>query len=167
MQGYRRVMENCAEVADSLREQLEATGMFHILSDTNMAIPLVAFRFKPHSPYAHLKERELSDDLRRHGWILPSYQMPPNMHDVTVLRACVREDFSRERAEWLVRDIKETVGRMKAHEDKARARDREMEREGERVGEGEGKGEVGAGEKVGVEDGAKGELPLPKSRPLC
>ncbi|CAI5519986.1 unnamed protein product [Closterium sp. Naga37s-1] len=47
--GYRRVMENCAEVADSLQEQLEATGMFHILSDTNMGIPLVAFRFKPHS----------------------------------------------------------------------------------------------------------------------
>ncbi|CAI5513516.1 unnamed protein product [Closterium sp. Naga37s-1] len=152
--GYRRVMENCAEVADSLREQLEATGMFHILSDTNMGIPLVAFRFKPHSPYAHLRERELSDDLRRHGWILPSYQMPPNMHDVTVLRVCVREDFSRELAEWLVRDIKETVGRMKAHEDKALARDREMEREGERVGEGERKGEGGAGEeKVGVEDG--------------
>ncbi|CAI5974216.1 unnamed protein product [Closterium sp. NIES-65] len=171
--GYRRVMENCAEVADSLREQLEATGMFHILSDTNMGIPLVAFRFKPHSPYVHLSERELSDDLRRHGWILPSYQMPPNMHDVTVLRVCVREDFSRELADWLVRDIKETVVRMKAHEDKARARDREMEREGERVGERvgerEGKGEVKAGEEKGggVEDGGKGELPLPKSRPLC
>ncbi|CAI5463635.1 unnamed protein product [Closterium sp. Yama58-4] len=78
--GYRRVMENCAEVADSLREQLEATGMFHIVSDANMGIPLVAFRFKPSSPYAHLSERELTDDLRRHGWILPSYQMPPNMH---------------------------------------------------------------------------------------
>ncbi|GJP53108.1 hypothetical protein CLOM_g12240 [Closterium sp. NIES-68] len=116
-----------------------------------------------HGPYAHLSERELSDDLRRHGWILPSYQMPPDMHDVTVLRVCVREDFSRELAEWLVRDIKETVGRIKAHADKARARRGEREEEVRK----EGKAEMGAEEKVGEEDGGKGELSMPKAKPLC
>jgi glutamate decarboxylase len=43
--------------------------------------------------------------LRRFGWIVPAYTMPPDAQHVTVLRVVIREDFSRTLAERLVIDI--------------------------------------------------------------
>ncbi|KAL3596706.1 hypothetical protein D5086_008343 [Populus alba] len=50
-------------------------------------------------------EFEVSDMLRRFGWIVPAYTMPPDAQHVTVLRVVIREDFSRTLAERLVIDI--------------------------------------------------------------
>ena len=52
---------------------------------------------------------EVSESLRRFGWIVPVYTMPPNAKHVAVLRVVIREDFSRSLAERLVSDIKRVL----------------------------------------------------------
>lgn len=94
-------MENCQENAMVLKEGLEKTGRFNIVSKDN-GVPLVAFSLKDNSCH---DEFEISDMLRRFGWIVPAYTMPPDAQHVTVLRVVIREDFSRTLAERLVLDI--------------------------------------------------------------
>ncbi|KAK2973158.1 hypothetical protein RJ640_009581 [Escallonia rubra] len=100
-EGYRNIMENCQENANVLKAGLEQTGRFNIVSKDH-GVPLVAFSLKDNSRH---NEFEVSDMLRRFGWIVPAYTMPPDAQHVTVLRVVVREDFSRTLAERLVCDI--------------------------------------------------------------
>ncbi|KAI3451345.1 hypothetical protein Pfo_008010 [Paulownia fortunei] len=104
-EGYRNIMENCQENAKVLKEGLERTGRFNIVSKDN-GVPLVAFSFKDNSRH---NEFEVSDMLRRYGWIVPAYTMPPDAQHVTVLRVVIREDFSRTLAERLVLDIEKVL----------------------------------------------------------
>jgi glutamate decarboxylase len=94
-------MENCRDNMMVLKEGLEKTGRFDIVSKDD-GVPLVAFTLKDHSNF---NESQISDMLRRYGWIVPAYTMPPDAQHVTVLRVVIREDFSRTFAERLVIDI--------------------------------------------------------------
>lgn len=98
-------MENCQENAMVLKRGLERTGRFNIVSKDN-GVPLVAFSLKDNSRH---NEFEISETLRRFGWIVPAYTMPPDAQHVTVLRVVVREDFSRTLAERLVMDIEKVL----------------------------------------------------------
>lgn len=95
------VMENCNDNMAVLKEGLEKTGRFEIISK-DIGVPLVAFTLKDHT---HFNEFQISDMLRRYGWIVPAYTMPPDAQHVTVLRVVIREDFSRTLAERLVIDV--------------------------------------------------------------
>ncbi|EEF40528.1 glutamate decarboxylase, putative [Ricinus communis] len=100
-QGYRNVMENCHQNAMVLKEGLEKTGRFNIVSK-DIGVPLVAFSLKDNSRH---NEFEIAETLRRFGWIVPAYTMPADAQHITVLRVVIREDFSRTLAERLVLDI--------------------------------------------------------------
>lgn len=103
-------MENCRENALVLKQGLEKTGRFNIVSKDN-GVPLVAFSLKDNSCHS---EFEVSDMLRRFGWIVPAYTMPPDAQHVTVLRVVIREDFSRTLAERLVIDITKVLHELDA-----------------------------------------------------
>lgn len=100
-EGYQNVMENCHENAMVLKEGLEKTGRFNIVSKDS-GVPLVAFSLKDNTCH---DEFEVAHMLRRFGWIIPAYTMPADAQHVTVLRVVIREDFSRTLAERLVLDI--------------------------------------------------------------
>ncbi|KAM7487842.1 hypothetical protein LguiB_025326 [Lonicera macranthoides] len=100
-EGYQNVMENCRENAIVLKQGLEQTGRFNIVSK-DKGVPLVAFSLKDNLSYT---EFDVSEMLRRFGWIVPAYTMPADAQHVTVLRVVIREDFSRTLAERLVLDI--------------------------------------------------------------
>jgi len=93
-----------------LKEGLEKTGRFGIVSKDN-GVPLVAFTLKDHT---HYDEFQISDMLRRFGWIVPAYTMPPDAQHVTVLRVVIREDFSRTLAERLVADVEKVLHELDA-----------------------------------------------------
>ncbi|KAI7754195.1 hypothetical protein M8C21_020082 [Ambrosia artemisiifolia] len=103
--GYKHIMENCQGNAMVVKEGLEKTGLFNIVSKDN-GVPLVAFSLKDHSAHDEFK---ISDMLRRFGWIVPAYTMPPDAQHITVLRVVIREDFSRTLAERLVNDIRKVL----------------------------------------------------------
>ena len=94
-------MENCHNNAMVLKEGLEKTGRFDILSK-DVGVPVVAFSL---TDRARHDEFEVSELLRRFGWIVPAYNMPADARHVSLLRVVVREDFSRTLAERLVIDV--------------------------------------------------------------
>ncbi|KAL8140734.1 hypothetical protein V2J09_006755 [Rumex salicifolius] len=100
-EGYKNIMGNCMGNAIMLRDALEKTGHFEILSK-DAGVPLVAFSLKDTSRYTVF---DISENLRKFGWIVPAYTMPANAEHVAVLRVVVREDFSRSLADRLVNDI--------------------------------------------------------------
>lgn len=98
-------MENCSENARILKEGIERTGRFNILSK-DIGVPLVAFSLKDSSQHTVF---EIADHLRKFGWIVPAYTMPADAQHVAVLRVVIREDFSRGLAERLLADIEKVV----------------------------------------------------------
>ncbi|KAF7822048.1 glutamate decarboxylase-like [Senna tora] len=104
-EGYKNIMENCMENARVLKEGIEKTGRFDIVSKDD-GVPLVAFSLKDSSQHTVF---EISDHLRRFGWIVPAYTMPPDAQHIAVLRVVIREDFSRSLAERLVCDIEKVL----------------------------------------------------------
>ncbi|OAY68592.1 Glutamate decarboxylase 4 [Ananas comosus] len=101
-EGYRNVMNNCMESAKILREGLDATGRFDIISK-EQGVPLVAFSFKERDKTLAFK---FSNLLRRFGWIVPAYTLPPDLENTTVLRVVIREDFGRTLAEKFLSHVK-------------------------------------------------------------
>ncbi|XP_057521054.1 glutamate decarboxylase-like [Amaranthus tricolor] len=110
-EGYKQVMENCRDNAKYLKEGIEKTGKFEVVSK-DIGVPLVAFSLKDSSKYTVFG---IAESLRRFGWIVPAYTMPPNAEHIAVLRVVIREDFSRSLAERLVSDIQRVVQEMDAH----------------------------------------------------
>lgn len=98
-------MKNCAENAKSLREGIEKTGKFEVVSK-DIGVPLVAFSLKDSSIYSVF---DISENLRRFGWIVPAYTMPANAENIAVLRVVVREDFSRSLVDRLITDIQKVL----------------------------------------------------------
>uniref|UniRef100_A0A0E0QK24 Glutamate decarboxylase n=1 Tax=Oryza rufipogon TaxID=4529 RepID=A0A0E0QK24_ORYRU len=110
-EGYKNIMQNCMENTAILREGIEATGRFEIHSK-EAGVPLVAFSLKDSGRYTVF---DISEHLRRFGWIVPAYTMPANAEHVAVLRVVIREDFSRSLAERLVSDIVKILHELDAH----------------------------------------------------
>ncbi|XP_054825391.1 glutamate decarboxylase 4-like [Prosopis cineraria] len=100
-EGYRNVMEKCRENAMVVKEGILETGCFNIVSKDE-GVPVVAFSLKDRSRHDEFK---ISAMLRRHGWVVPAYPMPPGAEHINVLRVVIREDLSRALAERLVMDI--------------------------------------------------------------
>ena len=76
-----------------------------------LAINICAKNYNEFSPKNHSlhNEFEVSNMLRRYGWIVPAYTMPPDAQHVTVLRVVIRKDFSRTLTERLVTNIKQVL----------------------------------------------------------
>ncbi|KAF3431000.1 hypothetical protein FNV43_RR25730 [Rhamnella rubrinervis] len=110
-EGYRNIMENCHNNAMVLKKGLENTGLFKILSK-DIGVPVVAFSLKDRTKYT---EFQVSEQLRRFGWIVPAYPMPADAQHVALLRVVIREDFSRTLAERLVVDITKVLEELDKH----------------------------------------------------
>eukprot|EP00871_Galdieria_phlegrea_P004435 jgi/Galph1/4993/GphlegSOOS_G3627.1 len=99
--GYTAVLKNLQKICHYLRKKIEQLGRFNIFSDEK-SVPLVAFCLK--NPL-HYDEFDISHRLREHGWIVPAYNFPPNAQHVKVLRVVIRETFSRDLCDMLLRDL--------------------------------------------------------------
>ncbi len=103
--GYKAIVGNMMANARYLNEQLEATGRFEILNP-RLAEPVVTFRLKEGAAF---DEYHLADRLRMNGWIVPAYTLPPDAEHVRILRVVVRNDFSRDKADMLLRQHRRGV----------------------------------------------------------
>ena len=91
---------------------LLATGRFELLNESKY-LPVVVVKLKdaqapPQTLY------HLSDVLRQHGWIVPAYPLPANAQDTHVLRAVVKENFSRDLAEKFAADVASALKKVDA-----------------------------------------------------
>jgi glutamate decarboxylase len=100
--GYRDIHQACQDVAVNLAKRIEGLGPFQLLSDGH-DLPVFAWTLK--NP-ANWSLYDLADRLRDRGWQVPAYRMPANRQDVVVQRVVVRNGFTHDLAEMLVRDIR-------------------------------------------------------------
>ncbi|KAI0599792.1 glutamate decarboxylase [Biscogniauxia sp. FL1348] len=103
--GYRAIMSNLTRTADYLSDALEALGFVIMSKKSGQGLPLVAFRFAPNEERQY-DEFALAHRLRSRGWVVPAYTMAPHTEDLKMLRVVVREDFTKNRCDSLICDIK-------------------------------------------------------------
>ncbi|EMG49513.1 GAD1 Glutamate decarboxylase [Candida maltosa Xu316] len=85
--------------------------LYTINEDFQPGLPVVAFRFSKElrNEYPELPQELFSSLLRKRGYIVPNYHLPPNEKDVEVLRVVVRNSLSLNLLEKLIEDATETV----------------------------------------------------------
>lgn len=101
-EGYTKIMTNLVENAKYLSKGLAKTGIFDLLNPSQL-LPVIAVKLKE----KRYSVFDLSSKLRERGWIIPAYTLPPNAESEAILRMVVKENFSRDMAELLLKDIKE------------------------------------------------------------
>ncbi len=116
--GYRSVMENCRTNARFFAGKLSDHGRFEPV-DEKPALPIVAFRLR--GKHAG-RENEIASELRKYGWIVPAYTLPPDAEKTTLLRVVVRENVSRQMLDDLLGHLDRSLevlenppARKKAH----------------------------------------------------
>jgi glutamate decarboxylase len=103
--GYRAVQQSSQDVARFLARGIEKIGAFTLWNDGS-DIPVFAWRLTP----GHTRNWtlfHLSDRLRAHGWLVPAYQMPDNLAELTVQRIVVRNGLSMDLAARLLTVIEQ------------------------------------------------------------
>lgn len=100
--GYEAVHQVCQEVAMYLAAAIEALGPFELVSRPK-DLPVFAWKLKEQQ---HWSLYDLADRLRDRGWQVPAYRMPANRQDLVVQRAVIRNGFSSDLADMLVKDIR-------------------------------------------------------------
>ena len=75
---------------------------------------MVAFRFSDDFKQKHpdLKQKWIQVLLRAKGWIVPNYELAPNLEHIEILRVVVKENFSEVLCDRLVSDIVEITEQL-------------------------------------------------------
>ncbi|KAH1463232.1 hypothetical protein KXX13_005497 [Aspergillus fumigatus] len=103
--GYRSIMQNLTRTADHLATELQKLN-FTIMSDgAGSGLPLVAYRLPPDENRLW-DEYALAHVLRQRGWVIPAYTMAPHSNRLKMMRIVLREDFSMDRCDVLIEDMK-------------------------------------------------------------
>ncbi|KAL8280708.1 hypothetical protein RQP46_007031 [Phenoliferia psychrophenolica] len=135
-EGYRRIALHDAKNARLLSRALENSKYFEVISNTHKLVdqtvtskaaqavglssdidaytpglPVVAFKFSDEfsKEYPHIKQVWVQTLLRARSWVVPNYELPPNLEKVEILRVVIREQFSEDLVERLVHDIIEVT----------------------------------------------------------
>jgi glutamate decarboxylase len=113
--GYRRVQQASRDNARWLSSGIAGLGPFELLSHGD-ELPVFAFRLADEVLAAgRYSVYDVSEQLRTRGWIVPAYRMPPAIEDMSVLRICVRNGFSRDLATMVLDDLRRSTERLERH----------------------------------------------------
>jgi len=130
-EGYRTIALNDLANARLLSRALENSGYYTVLSDIHRpapnvqssvkhaigvdsnvenymaGLPVVSFRFTDEfqERYPEIQQRWIQTLLRAKGWIVPNYELAPNLQNVQILRVVVRDSMTATLVENLVSDI--------------------------------------------------------------
>jgi len=108
-EGYFQIQKNCQDVALYLSNQIAEMGPFELISDGS-DIPVFAFSVRgAGTGDANFSAYDLSDKIRERGWLIPAYTFPKNREDLAALRIVVKEGFSRDMADLLIKDLLHVV----------------------------------------------------------
>jgi len=115
-EGYRKIHQQCYDIAMYLAEEIDQLGPFEILSngDPHKGIPAISWKLKEGVDHGFTLF-DLADRLRAKGWQVPAYTMPANREDMAVQRILVRHGFSRDLAGLLMDDYQAALSHFAAH----------------------------------------------------
>jgi glutamate decarboxylase len=109
--GYRRVQQNCQDIALYLSGEIAKVGPFELITDGS-DLPVFAVRLR--EDVRGYSVFDISERLRQRGWLVPAYTFPENLTDVAVLRFVIRNGFSHDLASLLADDIRTQVKALQA-----------------------------------------------------
>lgn len=113
-EGYRQIHQACRDTALYLSGEIAKMGPFELITDGS-TIPVFAWKLKETiSDQTNYSLFDLADKLRERGWLVPAYTMPKNRQDLTVQRVVIKEGFSRDMADLLLRDIRSAISFFKS-----------------------------------------------------
>ncbi|HEY4377922.1 MAG TPA: pyridoxal-dependent decarboxylase, partial [Acidimicrobiales bacterium] len=101
-EGYRRVQQECRDVAMRLASRIGELAEFELLTDGS---ELPVFAFTVAKDEKRFSVFDVSRSLRERGWQVPAYTFPENRQDLAALRVVVRNGFSQDLADLLVEDL--------------------------------------------------------------
>ncbi|EMD38622.1 hypothetical protein CERSUDRAFT_123187 [Gelatoporia subvermispora B] len=137
-EGFRNVALGDLKNARLFSRALEKSGLFDVLSDIHRpphavsivsgarqaigldeedvdsyvpGLPVVAFRFSKNyrERYPNVQQKWVQTLLRAKGWIVPNYELAPDLQAIEILRVVVRENLSAVMIDRLVADIIEVA----------------------------------------------------------
>ncbi|RST66763.1 glutamate decarboxylase [Candidatus Aquarickettsia rohweri] len=104
-EGYKKVHEESREIANNIAKNLKKYEIFDIISEGN-DIAVVSWKVKDKVDFNLFL---LSERLNYTGWQVPAYTLPDNLTDVVVMRIVIREGFSYEMADLLLKDLEKAI----------------------------------------------------------
>lgn len=110
-EGYKKIHEESREIANNIAKNLQKYNLFDIISEGN-DIPVVSWKIKDNVKFNLFL---LSERLGYNGWQVPAYTLPKNLTYVVVMRIVIREGFSYEMADLLLKDIEKSIEYCKAN----------------------------------------------------
>jgi len=99
--GYAAIHRACQDVAVYLAGRIGAMGPFEIVG-SGMDLPVISWKLRETKNWSLY---DLADRLRDRGWQVPAYRAPADHEEVVLQRAVIRNGFTRELADMLVRDM--------------------------------------------------------------
>jgi glutamate decarboxylase len=85
-----------------LSGEIAKMGPFELISDGS-ELPVFAWKLREETNFSLF---DFSDRLRYNGWQVPAYTMPKNCEHLVVQRIVVKEGFSHDMADILLRDMR-------------------------------------------------------------
>jgi len=113
-EGYKRVQRACYETAEYISREIAKIGVFEEISEISDGIPAVTWRLKKGADIG-CNMYDLADRLRAEGWLSPAYSMPADAENVVVMRALVKNGFSRDLASLYIADMKAALAHFREH----------------------------------------------------
>ncbi|KAG2147342.1 pyridoxal phosphate-dependent transferase [Suillus cothurnatus] len=135
-EGYRAVAKDDLKNARLLSRALEKSGWYTVISDIHRlkvedhlqknanndfdeenpenyeeGLPVVAFRFSDNfqETYPEIQQKWIQILLRAKGWIVPNYELAPDLEKVQILRVVVKENTTEALVDRLLEDIIEVT----------------------------------------------------------
>jgi glutamate decarboxylase len=109
--GYQRVQTAARDVARYLADGIEALEPFELLT-RGQHLPVFAFTVRVDEP--RFSVYDVSRALRERGWLVPAYSLPAHLDHQSVLRIVVRNGFSRDLGEGLLKDLKDALPELQS-----------------------------------------------------
>ncbi len=119
-EGFRRVQQECRDVATYMSGAIEDLGPFRLLTRGD---ELPVFAFTTADDVSGFNVFDVSAHLRERGWQVPAYTFPADRQDLAALRVVVRNGFGRELADLLLDDLRGVIPRLQRQDTPARGPD--------------------------------------------
>jgi glutamate decarboxylase len=108
-EGYKEIHSNSMDIARYCHKEI---GKMHCFSNYSEVLDNPLFIWTMESEYdkkANWTLFDLQDRLMQKGWMVPAYTMPKNIEYMVVMRIVVRQGMSRDMADMLIEDIKDSI----------------------------------------------------------
>jgi glutamate decarboxylase len=108
--GFRRVQQECRDVATYTAAHVAELGPFRLLTRGD---ELPVFAFTLDDDVTNFSVFDVSAGLRERGWQVPAYTFPAHRQDLAAMRVVVRNGMGREMADLLLDDMAHLLPRLR------------------------------------------------------